>query len=142
MSCSSHQGMLNSVAWSPDGQFIASAGQDSVVRVWNAITGQTVFDYVEHTSSVNAIAWSPYGQFIASASQDRTIRVWKPGRSKMYLGHTSDVLAVAWSPDGTYIASGSLPTVANGVVYIGSMDHNLYAFRADGCGKEACPPLW
>ncbi len=46
-----------------------------------------------------------------------------------------------FGPGTSYLIMSS-PTVANGVVYIGSMDHNLYAFRADGCGKEACPPLW
>ena len=36
----------------------------------------------------------------------------------------------------------SSPAVANGVVYVGSVDSKLYAFAAAGCGKQACPPLW
>lgn len=36
----------------------------------------------------------------------------------------------------------SSPTVSNGVVYVGSFDHRLYAFPADGCGEKRCKPLW
>jgi outer membrane protein assembly factor BamB len=36
----------------------------------------------------------------------------------------------------------SSPTVANDVVYIGSYDDKLYAFKAEGCGQSSCPPLW
>ena len=32
--------------------------------------------------------------------------------------------------------------MSNGVVYIGSFDRNLYAFKANGCGRSTCPPLW
>ena len=36
----------------------------------------------------------------------------------------------------------SSPAVANGIVYIGSADHKLYAFPAKGCGISSCSPLW
>ena len=36
----------------------------------------------------------------------------------------------------------STPAVANGVVYVGSGDDKLYAFKADGCGRAECLPLW
>src|SRR5439155_5076618 len=36
----------------------------------------------------------------------------------------------------------SSPTVANGVVFIGSDDGKLYAFPAAGCGQSSCQPLW
>jgi len=32
--------------------------------------------------------------------------------------------------------------VANGVIYVGSYDYKLYAFKADGCGQPACSSLW
>ena len=39
-------------------------------------------------------------------------------------------------------AIDSSPAVANGVVYVGSGDHELYAFNASGCGTTTCPPSW
>jgi len=36
----------------------------------------------------------------------------------------------------------SSPAVVDGVVYIGSFDGKLYAFKADGCGSSSCQPLW
>jgi serine/threonine protein kinase/outer membrane protein assembly factor BamB len=48
-------------------------------------------------------------------------------------------------PDWTFTTGGfvdSSPTVANGIVYVGSDDHRLYAFKASGCGNASCSPLW
>lgn len=36
----------------------------------------------------------------------------------------------------------SSPAIVNGVVYVGSLDGNLYAFNANGCGQSSCNPLW
>jgi outer membrane protein assembly factor BamB len=43
---------------------------------------------------------------------------------------------------GGPVSSVFSPSVANGVVYVGSADHNLYAFDASGCGSTACSALW
>ena len=39
-------------------------------------------------------------------------------------------------------AIDSSPAIANGVLYIGSNDHKLYAFNASGCASASCSPLW
>ena len=54
---------------------------------------------------------------------------------------TVATLVQAWTAT-TGNAIYSSPAVANGVVYVGSGDHKLYAFKADGCGQPTCPPLW
>ena len=66
-----------SVAFSPDGQCIASASDDGTIRVWDAATGEVVAGpFTGHTEAVNSVVFSPDGQRLASASDDGTIRLW------------------------------------------------------------------
>ena len=106
-----HIGRVRSVAWSPDGRYIASAGDDDTVHIWNTATGETILVYRGHTNNVRSVAWSPRGSRIVSASEDRTAQVWDSSTGRMlltYRGHFHHVDAVTWSPDGKYIASASI----------------------------------
>lgn len=103
-----HTDDVRAVAWSPDGQYIASASNDHTVQVWHANSGRTIATYRGHASWVYALAWSPDGRYIASAGRDKRVRLWDAvtgGHLHSYRGHSSVVRAVAWSPDGQYIAS-------------------------------------
>lgn len=110
------------VAWSPDGTYIASAGDGTKVYVWNADTGATLATYTQHSgllANVFTLDWSPDGSRIASACSsarvgvDKTIHIWdvKTGQTLLQLKAGSglypnfSVSALAWSPDGTRIAS-------------------------------------
>ncbi len=114
-----HTSTVNAVAWSPDGARIASAsgnffmGNDHIVQVWDAATGEHVLTYRGHTTPVSTVAWSPDGKRIASASAslEKTVQIWDATSGAtiyIYRGHTLGVNAVAWSPDGQYIASAGL----------------------------------
>src|SRR5947199_6888039 len=71
-----HKGPVNSVAWSPDGKRIASAGVRTV-QVWVVESGRLLQTYRGHGGSVvYGVAWSPDGKRIASASFDETVQVW------------------------------------------------------------------
>ena len=105
-----HSDYVDTVAWSPNGQFIASGSWDGTVKVWDAHTGAIVTIYKGHTDVVSSLAWSPDGKYIASGSWDGTVRVWDAFTGSLlsiYEGHADAVSAVAWSPNGQYIASGS-----------------------------------
>lgn len=108
-----HSAEVDTVAWSPNGKLIASAGQDHVVRIWNAATGATVITYHGHTSAVkiSAVTWSPDGARIASADDvSSTVHIWDVFTGEdvlLYQTPSPTVNAVAWSPDGTHIASAS-----------------------------------
>jgi len=72
-----HQKSVLSVAWSPDGRYIASGSADTTVHVWEALTGRLLSLYKGHTSDVESVAWSPDGRYIASGSADRAVHIWK-----------------------------------------------------------------
>ena len=108
-----HTSNVESVAWSPDSKYIASASFDSTVQVWQALTARPVQTYKGHTDYANSAAWSPDGKYIASASEDRTVQVWEALTARpvqTYKGHFLSVYSVAWSPDSKYIASASSDT--------------------------------
>lgn len=64
------------LAWSPDGKYIASGGDEQVIRVWDVTTGDTSLLYRGHTDRIWQLAWSPDGKKIASSSGDGTVRIW------------------------------------------------------------------
>jgi len=102
---------VSSLAWSPDGTHIVTAGDSNAVQVWDARSGQVMLTYDGHSNLVSAVAWSPDGMHIVSASEDRTAQVWEvdTGRSILiFRGHSHYVNAVTLSPDGKYIASASI----------------------------------
>src|SRR6266566_6453105 len=107
-----HTEPVFSVAWSPTGKRLASAGYDDTAQVWNASTGGApLVTYRGHSGVIESLAWSPDGRHIASASYDNTVQVWDAATGGIplvtYRGHTAFVESVAWSPDGKQIASAS-----------------------------------
>jgi WD40 repeat protein/serine/threonine protein kinase len=103
------RGGLAGLAASPDGRWLATAGDDGTVRLWEPDSGRLARALVGHESGVRALAWSPDGKTLASAGGDRTVRLWDAGSGRPLRtlpGHTDSVLALAWAPGGKALASG------------------------------------
>ncbi|RZT18358.1 WD40 repeat protein [Mycobacterium sp. BK558] len=97
-----------SVALSPDGTKIASAGAD--IRVWEAATGREIGSpMLGHDGTVTSVAFSPDGRRIVSGGFDKTVRLWDATTGQPIgqplSGHDQMVLSVAFSPDGTKVVS-------------------------------------
>ena len=101
---------------SPDGTLIATGGNDGMVRLLDAETGEERTRLFGHIRAVNSVAFSPDGRLIASGSLDRTIQIWdvetalaNPDTPALVVleGHTSGVTSVTFNHDGTLLASAS-----------------------------------
>ena len=102
-------------------EFIATAGYDNQVILWDAKTGRSIHR-VTHDHLANQCAFSADGKYLVSASSDYTARIWEvPSlRLKSVLsGHGDDVEMAVFSPDGTRVATCS-------------RDHVLRIFNLDG----------
>ena len=104
-----YTGFVLSIAYSPDGNVLASGVVDDTVRLWDANTGESIAILPGHTDRVASVAYSPNGD-LASGSWDNTVRLWSPSTNqlkKVLVGHSHWVTSVAYSPAGRQVASGS-----------------------------------
>jgi WD40 repeat protein len=117
-----HSDWACSVAFSPDGKLLASAGGNEFmaaaknyqraaeVRIWDVAAGGERGRLTGHTSKVFSNAFSPDGATLATASADRTVRLWDVATMKeraLLEGHGDAVSCVAYAPDGATLASAS-----------------------------------
>jgi len=101
---------INSVAFSPDGQLIATALDNGTAKVWNTLTGDLLRTLEEHTATVNSVVFSPDGLLIGTGSSDRTAKIWNTltGDRLHTLQPDSGMIdSVAFSPNGKLFATGS-----------------------------------
>ncbi|HEX7734272.1 MAG TPA: hypothetical protein VF458_05405 [Ktedonobacteraceae bacterium] len=70
-----HMQPLRALAWSPDGRFLATGGDDNTLRVWYPTQSQKPLVNVRQDAPILALSWSPDGRMIATAS-GRTVTLW------------------------------------------------------------------
>ena len=105
-----HRNSVTSVAFSLDGQRLASGSWDKTIKIWDSASGSCLQTLESHRYLVTSVAFSPDGQRLASGSGDKTIKIWDPASGSCLQtleSHRYLVTSVAFSPDGQWLASGS-----------------------------------
>ncbi|XP_026486445.1 chromatin assembly factor 1 subunit B [Vanessa tameamea] len=125
-----HQKAVNVVRWSPNGQYLASGDDESIIIVWKQKTEDPVppmegeEQYKEswvihktlrgHMEDVLDMSWSSSSLQLASGSVDNKLLIWDVGRgrySSIVSDHKGFVQGVAWDPRGQLIATTSTDRV-------------------------------
>ncbi|RXW24196.1 hypothetical protein EST38_g1638 [Candolleomyces aberdarensis] len=110
----SHRQGVDVVAYSPDGEFIASAGgnSDGAIAVWHSASGELHHPILRgHGGGITSLVFLPSSYYLVSSSYDGTIRIWDIESGETLVGplspHDGWITSVAVSPDGASIASAS-----------------------------------
>ncbi len=72
-----HTGLICTVAFSPDGQTLASGSEDQSIKLWSVSTGNLLGTSTVHTGAIAALTYTPDGQTLISSSFDKTIKFWR-----------------------------------------------------------------
>lgn len=105
-----HPAIANSVAFSPDGDRIATVHMDGTVCVSDASSGRVLRRVRSHQAILHSIAFSPDGKHLAAAGRDPVVKVWDAENGTVHLslhGHRDFVFGVAYSPEGKRLVTGS-----------------------------------
>lgn len=123
-----HEGWIRCVGISPDGQFVASGGNDRMVRLWSAADGAKVREFPAAARDIYSLRFHPSGEWLLAGDLDGKIHQWEVATGKLVRTldaaplhsynegqqvHYGGVRAVAFSPDAKSLVAGGLTKATN-----------------------------
>jgi len=104
-----HKSRVNSLAFDPASQMLASGSHDQTVKLWEVTSGELLRTLKGHGNGVFGIAFNPTSRMLASGSHDQTVRLWDVTSGQLLRtleGYERHVNSVAFDPAGRMLASG------------------------------------
>ena len=102
---------MNTLSYAPDGQNVATGGDDGKVKVWNTVSGFCFVTFSEHSAPISGVEFAKQGQVLFSASLDGTVRAFDLIRYRNFRTFTSPTpvqfSCLAVDPSGEVVAAGS-----------------------------------
>lgn len=106
----SHAGPVNQARFSPDGQWVLTAAQDGMARLWDLANDQPVGVPLRHAAPVGDAEFSRDGRYVVTMCEDRTARVWEAASGKVVsppLVHPLPLCRAWFSRDGRHVFTAS-----------------------------------
>jgi WD40 repeat protein len=102
-----HSGTVHSVAWSQDGQRLATGGEDGTVKLWAPETGQELLTLRRQRQPIWSLAWSSNTEeaLLAAGSSEDAVTVWDGKTGKEVIDNPQEGHLVAWRPNSYWLAT-------------------------------------
>ena len=129
-----HKGQVRTISFSRDGQYIATAGNDKLVRIWRAADGAMLKELAGHTSHIYNLAFHPNGKHLVSGDLKGTLKQWELETWQLvrdydakllhkydtgFMADCGGIRGIDFSPDGRFLAVGGIGEVSNAFAGIG-----------------------
>src|SRR5437660_9333467 len=104
-----HTDWVNAVAFSPNGEMLASADRNGGIAIWDPENGQELYTLAGHKASATSLSWRGDSKLLASCGEDGAVKLWEMGLGKpvkTWNAHAGGVLWISYTHDGRLITCG------------------------------------
>ncbi|MCB9453785.1 MAG: WD40 repeat domain-containing protein [Anaerolineaceae bacterium] len=105
---------VKSLSWSPDEQYIVTAGEESIARIWDSHTGEERFQLEGHDDDLSFVSFSPDGRVIATGDMYGAANIWSVDSRAILFSldkQFGEITSIDFSPDHQLIATGTVAEV-------------------------------
>lgn len=101
-----HKDSVRGLAFSPDGNLLASGSLDGTIRLWDSGTGEAIAELPGHMEETSDVAFSPDGRTLASVNVQLSVKLWHIATRRELISWRFPEAGdwVRFSPDGRFLA--------------------------------------